>query len=249
MWFENFGNVISDLFQKKRTLNLNGYVDWHCHILPDVDDGVRTLDDSLAVLARYEQAGIAEAWLTPHVMEDIPNTPAILHEVFDKLCSAYHGTVKLHLASENMIDTLFSARLSRGEVLPIGTEGDTLLVETSYFNPPIALRDTILEVKSQGFKPLLAHPERYVYIQSLDEYRRLKDVGIEMQLNLMSLAGYYGQEVHRKALMLLDNDMYGRTGSDLHRLQHIDVISNMKLPASTYDRLTRILLKNQTDNH
>ncbi len=94
---------------------LNGFTDWHSHILPGVDDGIRTMDESLAVLAYYESLGMSEVWLTPHIMEDIPNTTEDLKKRFEDLCKHYEGNMKLHLAAEYMLDNLFVQRLSEGE--------------------------------------------------------------------------------------------------------------------------------------
>lgn len=175
-------SFLSGLFNRSCPLNLEGFVDWHCHILPGVDDGVRSMNESLEMLDVYEMAGIKEVWLTPHVMEDVPNTTAMLRARFQDLEKAYSGKVRLHLASENMMDNLLLERLETGDVLPIGNDGRTLLVETSYFNAPIKLNQTIETIKSKGYFPLLAHPERYDYIDSISSYRKLREQGVRFQL-------------------------------------------------------------------
>ncbi len=243
---------------------LDGGTDWHCHILPGVDDGIRSMESALEVLAYYEQIGIREVWLTPHIMEDVPNEPAELRTRFAELKAAYYGTaagaassaaanapsdavaepasstaadapsdtaaeaprgtIRLHLAAENMIDTLFDARFAARNLLTIGggaeipgPDGETLLVETSYFSPPMAFEDTLDEIRLRGLHPLLAHPERYVYMGRRD-YHRLKEAGVRFQLNLMSLVGMYGETAADKASQLLLDGMYDFFGSDLHRL-------------------------------
>ena len=115
---------------------LNGFTDWHSHILPGVDDGIRTMDESLAVLAYYESLGMSEVWLTPHIMEDIPNTTEDLKKRFEDLCKHYEGNMKLHLAAEYMLDNLFVQRLSEGDILTYGKNGKSVLVETSYIQAP-----------------------------------------------------------------------------------------------------------------
>ena len=275
---------------------LEGATDWHCHILPGVDDGIRTMESALEVLAYYEEIGIREVWLTPHIMEDVPNTPAALRARFAELKAAYNGPIRLHLAAENMLDTLFDRRFETRDLLTMvhhpsalehlaqsidnqhtetigstssahpdeapgaespatpgasrtpgdqptatpgsskapgaeslatpgafpadtipGPHGDMLLVETSYFSPPMAFEDTLDEIRLKGLHPLLAHPERYVYMGRRD-YRRLKENGVRFQLNLMSLVGMYGDDAADKASSLLLEGMYDFAGSDLHRL-------------------------------
>lgn len=224
-------------FSKKQTLAesgfFKGFTDWHCHILPGVDDGVQTMDEALAILAEYERLGIEEVWLTPHIMEDIPNTTAHLRHRFDQLQAAYTGNVRLHLAAENMLDPLFEQRLAAGDLLPLGPEGNRLLVETSYFNPPIDLYGMLERIKSAGYYPVLAHPERYLYMSPAD-YRKLKAAGIEFQLNLPSLTGLYGEHALKYSTWLLQNGYYQFYGSDTHKLNAwLSAITNKKIPYDT----------------
>lgn len=198
---------------------LEGRTDWHCHILPGVDDGFKTMESSLAALARYEQVGIKEVWLTPHIMEDIPNTTAALRQRFTDLQVAYTGRLRLHLASENMMDPLFDERLEAGDLLPLPEK--RLLVETSYFNPPIDMDGILARIKSRGWYPLLAHPERYMYMD-FKRYEALKANEIEFQLNITSLIGAYGPDVKAKAEKLLQAGMYNYSGTDLHRLSSLE---------------------------
>lgn len=197
------------------------FVDYHCHILPGVDDGVKTISDSLRILDYYERLGISEVYLTPHVMEDCPNTTTSLKEIFSKLCKEYTGNISLHLASENMIDGLFLERLEKDDVLTL--KNDMLLVETSYYNPPIGLYDILEEIIEKGYKPVLAHPERYVYMDEKD-YENLLSKGILLQLNLLSLKGYYGRDVQIKATDLCKKDAYSFIGSDLHNPMQVQQI-------------------------
>lgn len=198
---------------------LEGRTDWHCHILPGVDDGFRTMEDSLAALSLYEKSGFKEVWLTPHVMEDIPNTTAALRQRFTDLQVAYTGRLHLHLASENMMDPLFDDRLEAGDLLPLPEK--RLLMETSYFNPPFDMDGILARVKSKGWYPLLAHPERYMYMD-MSRYEALKADHIEFQLNITSLIGAYGSEVKAKAEKLLQAGMYEYSGTDLHRLSSLE---------------------------
>ena len=374
--FSPFTSNIVWPFSKKTTIEasgiLTGAADHHSHILPGVDDGVETMDEALRILATYEALGIKKLWLTPHIMEDIPNTPQKLRARFEELKANYKGNITLHLAAEYMIDNhlrkllqnngpscvrgasnavaegdkatepqgeislnspSFERReypkgegvekdcschsdhtltnkskevlgavqskpfqetppLSRGEVvedrrgekktteylmwqeqsevtegnqtnncpsyivrgasdavaegvapnslLPIGNAGKHILVETSYFNPPMRLRETLRQIKSLGYYPLLAHPERYMYMDN-DEYRSLREEGVKFQLNLVSLAGGYGAAVKKKAMWLLTNGLYSVAGSDLHSEDAIEYITKCRLGKQETEQVERLL--------
>lgn len=225
-------------FVSRQTMKNSGLLvgssDYHSHILPAVDDGVKTIDEALAILECFEQQGIAALWLTPHVMEDIPNTTERLRLRFAQLKAEYRGSVKLNLAAEYMLDNLFDARLADNDLLPLGEQGNHILVETSFFNPPMCLYDTIARIKSKGYYPLLAHPERYLYMHEKD-YKTLKTTGVKFQLNWASLAGYYGRGVQKKAEWLVEKSMYDVAGSDTHSLalRHWE----MKIDASVVKKI------------
>lgn len=214
MWF----------FSKPKTLAesgiLSGMTDWHSHILPGVDDGIRTPEESLQVLQQYEEWGVKDLWLTPHTMEDYPNTTSDLKARFDALRKEWKGDIRLHLASEHMMDSLFEERLAANDVLPIGESGDHLLVETSYFNPPMNMDSIIEDIQKAGYYPLLAHPERYTYMDE-NEYHSLRERGVRFQLNYVSLVGGYGETARKKGEWLLKQGYADVIGSDVHRLASI----------------------------
>ncbi len=197
---------------------LSGLTDWHSHVLPGVDDGIKTLDESIEVLKHFDEKGIETLWLTPHIMEDYPNSTDKLRARFDELQNAWKGNLKLRLASENMLDSLFEERLAARDLLPIGENGDHLLVETSYFSAPMGFGGMIDSIMSAGYYPLLAHPERYTYMNE-EDYKRLREKGVKMQLNYVSLVGGYGETAKKKSIWLLKNGMIDAVGSDVHRLK------------------------------
>ncbi len=197
---------------------LVGMTDWHSHVLPGVDDGIKTMEESLEVLRHFDAAGVDTLWLTPHIMEDFPNTTDKLKARFEELKNAWDGKIKLRLASENMLDSLFEERLAAGDVLPIGNGGDHLLVETSYFSAPMGFDNIIDSIKSAGYFPLLAHPERYTYMDE-KKYEELRKRGVKMQLNYVSLVGGYGETARKKSIWLLKNGYIDVLGSDVHRLK------------------------------
>lgn len=197
---------------------LSGAVDRHSHILYGVDDGIKTLEESLAVLDYEQKSGVAEVWCTPHIMEDVPNLTSGLQERFEELKSHYDGPVKLCLAAEYMIDTVFEKRLAAHDLLTM--EHDIVLVEASTFAAPYDFKGTLARLMSEGYRPMLAHPERYRYLTE-KEYQEFKEMGIGFQLNLGSIVGYYGETTAKKAANLLKKGWYNAFGSDCHRLRSI----------------------------
>ena len=197
---------------------LNGTVDSHSHILFDVDDGVRTLEESLSILEYEESLGVKEIWCTPHIIEDGLNDHELFKARFEQLNEAYSGPIRLHLAAEYMLDTVFEQRFRDRELLT--HENNTLLVETSAWTPPIGLDKTLRNIQNAGYRPLLAHPERYRYM-NIPSYERLRKLGIHFQLNLPSLVGFYGETAKGKAEWLLEHGYYTEVGSDCHRLRLI----------------------------
>ena len=216
-----------------------GFTDWHSHILPAVDDGVRSVEEALEILHGYEALGMKTVWLTPHIMEDMPNTPESLKRKFEELRTAYSGQIELHLAAEHMLDNLFDERLNGNDLLPIGQRGDHLLVETSYFNPPLDLEGTLCRIRSCGYYPLLAHPERYVYMSRKD-YRRLHEAGVRFQLDLFALAGMYGKRATECAGWLLEQGFYDAAGTDIHRKAVCDRIRGFRLSRKICTALTTL---------
>ncbi len=207
-----------DIFRRRISLRdsgvLHGSTDSHCHILPGVDDGIRTMEESLSVLALYDECGVSDVWCTPHIMEDLPNTSLQLRDRFEELKSAYEGPIRLHLAAEYMLDNLFKERIASGDLLMMDEE--TVLVETSTWNPPPALYETLSDLLRAGYRPLLAHPERYRYMTEKD-YEKLHAMGVRFQLNLPSIVGYYGETARKRAEWILRKGWYMKIGSDCHR--------------------------------
>ena len=237
--------MVLGLFNRRRSLKesgfFNGFIDRHSHILPGVDDGVRTMNEALEILDMYGRLGIGEVWLTPHIMEDTPNTTAGLRERFAGLQSAWRGEVELHLGAEYMLDNLFEKRLAAGDLLPVSRTGDHLLVETSCFTPPMDLHGVLERIRTRGYYSVLAHPERYAYMDR-KEYRELNTRGVKMQLNVGSLAGFYGHAVKCKADWLLKNGMYSCAGTDLHHIMSLESIMQGKINKRFIGQLQNILI-------
>lgn len=242
-------SVLSGLFRHTAPLILQGLTDCHSHLLPGVDDGVGTPEEALEMLGRLEALGVRTVWLTPHVMDDLPNPTAMLRERFAALRDAYGGGLTLHLGAENMLDALFLERLAAGDVLPVGRRADMLLVETSCYGAPVNLTGTFEAVRRAGYHPLVAHPERYAYVGRLDEYRHWKEAGARLQLNLLSLAGHYGPEAKDKAEAMLAAGMYDCVGTDLHGERHVQALARMRLQKNIITHLTQFLTDDKMDFH
>lgn len=219
---------------------LEGFCDCHCHLLPGVDDGVKEMKESMQILEKWDAMGVKEVWLTPHIMEDMPNKTADLKGCFEAMNAQFEGALKLHLAAENMLDNLFAERIATDDFLPIGNNGQRLLIETSYYNPPMDMARTIDLIKGHGYTPILAHPERYQYMNIAD-YKRWTSKEVKLQLNVPSLVGAYGPEVQAKAKMLMDKGMYDYCGTDTHSKRFVEYFLNSKISKKTVKEVNRIV--------
>ena len=235
-----------DLFGRRRTSILESRllkdaVDNHSHILYGLDDGVRTQEESMAILKFLEEQGVAEVWFTPHVMEDVPNTTEGIRARFEELKAVYTGGLKLHLAAEYMIDTLFEERLAKDDLLTHGE--DTVLVETSAVAPPFNLWDVLEKMLKAGYRPLIAHPERYRYMDPSD-YRQLHEMGCWMQMNYPSIVGFYGGGAQERAIDLLNKGYYHMTGSDCHRFRALQAqLEAKELKKDALEKLARLMVE------
>ena len=219
---------------------LEGATDHHSHILYGVDDGVSNSKESLAILALLEEQGLKSLWLTPHTMEDVPNTTEGLRQRFSELKALYNGPIELHLASEYMMDEVFEKHLEERDFLFHREEG-SILMETSTWSGPYNFWDLIDRTMRAGYRPVLAHPERYEYMDDKD-YERLHSMGVRLQLNLPSVLGYYGDHVREKAAKILKNGWYDMAGSDCHKFRPIRPMMTDKLLKKDGVKLLRSLL-------
>ena len=216
---------------------LQGYKDYHSHLLPGVDDGVQKFTVTKELLNLMQEHGVKEILFTPHVMEDMPNTPEQLRELFNSLdLSGFN--IKISLSAENMLDNFFS--LDRAKQLPLMEE--SILVETSYFTPPYNLHGILDNIMSTGIYPVLAHPCRYEYMTEKD-YEKLKGKRIRFQLNLPALAGMYGDNVQKKAMWLLSHGYYDITGTDTHSLKQYKSFLDSKLSRKCVKQLEELISK------
>lgn len=212
-----------NLFKKKpilKTLLPSQFVDIHSHLLFGIDDGAKNIDDTKYLLSKMEEMGYTKWITTPHIKQFVfENTPKIID---DKLKEVQKEVPNYDITAgaEYMIDDLFFENVQKEPLLPL--KDNYVLVEMSYLNPPIRLKEIIFEIQLKGYQPVLAHPERYgFYHNDIKKYQVLKDLGCLFQLNLLSTVGYYGSEVREAADVLLKNNWIDFTGSDVHHAKHI----------------------------
>lgn len=222
-----------NFFKKKEEENTSAgtlpvKVDMHSHILPGLDDGSPDIETSLRLVRELYKMGIRKSIATPHVIGDLyQNTPETIRAALKKLqdaCAAEHIDIQLSAAAEYMLDDYFVRLLNeKSELLTI--HGNIILTEQSYASPTGNLNEIAFELMKNGYKPIMAHPERYFYYHAnFDHYNHLKDMGFLLQVNLLSLTGYYGPNVARAAKFLFKEDMVDFIGTDLHHDKHMKLL-------------------------
>lgn len=211
--FTSMKTPLANLFKIPVSTVLEGFTDWHSHMLPGVDDGCRAMDESISLLKMYEEAGVRSVYVTPHIMQDIPNQTADLKVLFERIRRKSSGMVHLSLASENMLDFLFGQRMLERDFLMLS--GSRILVEAPLYNKPEDFDKYLEDIRNAGMVPVLAHPERYVFLNE-KQYRELYKSGVRFQVNLPSLAGIYGAEVKERAEMIAGGGMADYYGTDVH---------------------------------
>ncbi len=236
-------------FSKKKYLidYLEGLVDMHNHILPGIDDGAKTVDDSVALIKGFGEFGITRFVCTPHIMENYyPNNPitinASLEILKNRLKMNGMDSIKVEAAAEHMIDSNFELLLERNDIMPLKKQ--YLLVEMSYLQPSINFDEAIQRVAEHRFFPILAHPERYVYLkEGSSKYKKYRENGILFQLNLLSLGTYYGKEVQRKASKLIENGLIDFIASDVHNMAQLQSLKEIKIDSKLEKVLIPIIRK------
>jgi len=205
-------------------------VDLHSHLIPGIDDGSQTMEESLSLLKNMEKLGYKKVITTPHIMSDsYRNTPEIIYKGLSELQNAASREgikIKIDAAAEYYLDDGFIHLLKEGKMMTVN--GTYLLFETSYISKPLQIEEMIFEITSAGYIPIMAHPERYRYIKDpLKEYRRFQKLGVLFQVNLNSFGGYYGKSAKILADFLSTHGMISYLGSDIHHKRHVDTLEKI----------------------
>lgn len=215
-----------------RDLIPDHHVDIHSHLLPGIDDGAQTMDDTTFLVSELQQFGIEQFITTPHVMKSVwENTAEGINGKLDETIkdfTARNQAIPLRAAAEYLLDANFVTLFKSEPLLTL--KDNYVLVEMSYINPPIQLYDIIFELQVAGYQPVLAHPERYnFYHHNFGEYEKLKHAGCLLQLNLLSTIGYYGIDVAKIGEKLIKKGMIDFVGTDAHHQNHINGFSKRML--------------------
>ncbi len=203
--------------------------DIHSHLLPGIDDGAKTITESLDLLKQFQDLGYTRLITSPHVHELYRNTSSSILTKFESVNHAIANArlqIRLEITAEYNLDDWFLSQFNNNQpLLPFA--GNYLLFETNFFAEPLILNEIIFKMKTKKYIPVLAHPERYMYLQN--NIARLEDLqqrGVLFQLNSVSLAGAYGPAAERTARELINRGMVHFLGSDCHNKAHIELLHN-----------------------
>lgn len=240
--------LFSNLFGKKKEevvlppIDMNLIqADMHAHLLPAIDDGSTSIENSLELITGLQELGFTQLLATPHVMFDFYKNPTetILTKLDEVRNELDQKNINIHIdaSAEYYFDEELKDRLAKKDILSFGKE-NYLLFEFSYFNEHQGVFETLSEMFEKGYTPLLAHPERYPYfVEELEKFDQLKEMGVKFQLNLLSLVGNYGESAIHGANYLIDKGFVDFIGSDIHRTTHIPKLEK----ALTTERLHQLV--------
>jgi len=225
-------SFFSRIFSKSTRTNIPADLsvlkcDVHSHFIPGLDDGAQTMEDAIALTREFHKLGYKKVITTPHILSDgYPNTPEIILGGLEKVRVALKHEqipIQIEAAAEYYIDFDFDRKIEREKLLTFGK--NYLLFEVSYLNPPDNLEQIIFKLLTRGYKPVLAHPERYnFWHDKFEKYEQLKEKGLLFQLNINSLTGYYSHATKKIAEMMIEKNMIDFLGSDCHHLGHVNLI-------------------------
>ena len=224
-------------------------VDMHSHVLPGIDDGAQNIEESIFLVKKMMDLGIKKIIATPHIMVDYyRNTKESINEALDILkaeLKKQNIVIEIEAAAEHYFDETFEDRVKEHKLMTMGD--NYVLFEFSFINLPPNYVKVIQRMKDLGYRPILAHPERYPYL-SLEQYQMIHSWGCDFQLNTISLTGYYGKETKATAELLIDNDLVDFISSDMHHPRHAaalkDALRSRYLEKIMFDYpLKNIMLK------
>jgi protein-tyrosine phosphatase len=213
-------------------------VDMHSHVLPGIDDGAQNIEESVYLVKKMMDAGIKKIIATPHIMVDFyKNTPETINGALEKLkaeLAAQSIEIEIEAAAEHYFDETFEKRVEEHRLMTMGDK--YALFEYPFISAPPNAFQVVQRMIELGYKPILAHPERYPYM-AITEMANLRAWGCNIQLNTISLAGYYGKDTKRRAEEMVDADIVDFISSDMHHPRHASAFKN----ALNYPHLQKLL--------
>jgi len=234
--------------------------DMHCHLLPLVDDGSKSLEESLDVLETMSQVGFKEVKLTPHFQSPrFPNTEPDILERYKNFCAEVEANSKdrtlpalCGISGEYRIDDGFDEHQALDNILTYhfsdpkrGSEKGLLLIEFSLHQKRMGLDETIFQCQMNGYDIILAHPERYPYFDRHSEMlEQFKEQGIFFQVNILSLDGFYGEAAQRKAFEFIEQGWVEFLGTDMHNVMYAQALRH----ASTNKKIIKLIEKTEFEN-
>lgn len=205
-------------------------VDMHSHLIPGVDDGSQSMDHTIGMLLRFVELGYKKVITTPHVMFDYyRNTPEIIHDGLEEVraeVKRLNIPIEVDAAAEYFYDEEFLHLVEDEKLLTFGN--NNLLFEFSFGAKPNNIDEMIFKLKTKGYKPVLAHYERYLFFlkEGIEPARKFRENGVKIQMNLNSLSGHYGAAIKKQAELLVDNNLIDYVATDCHRIEHLDILQN-----------------------
>jgi len=227
--------LLSNIFNKQPKLEPIDYsilkTDLHSHLIPGIDDGSKSMEDSLNMLRKFSDLGFKKVITTPHVMSDFyKNTPEIILGGLEKVREAIAENnipIEIEAAAEYYLDFHLDELTEKKNILTFGD--NHVLFELSFTAEPARIKETIFNFITEGYKPILAHVERYPFY--INEWKTIEDLvnrGVLLQLNINSLSGQYGPQVKKMGEQLIDKDMIDVIGSDCHHVGHLNMLESLR---------------------
>ena len=205
--------------------------DLHSHLIPGIDDGSKSMEESIEMIKMFAVQGYTKLITTPHIMSHrYPNTRAVIEEGLQALKEELRErdiAIEIEAASEYYLDETVMALVDERDIMTFGD--NYMLFEMSYVQPLLMLEEMLFEIKVAGYRPVLAHPERYIYMhEDFSKYERLKEKGVLLQVNVPSFGGYYSKSIQQVAKKLSEAGMIDFLGSDAHKVSHLKALEQVK---------------------
>ena len=240
-WFSKKDEVLEPLdFSVLKT-------DIHSHFIPGIDDGSPNMETTISLIKEMQQLGFKKVITSPHVMSDFyQNTSETISVGLNKVRSELKSqdiAVEIDAVAEYYIDFEFEKKIGKENFLTFGE--NYILVELSFIEEPRNLFDIIFKLQLEGYKVVLAHPERYMYYR-LEDYKELKNRGVLLQINLLSLIGYYSIQVQKKLDELIAENLVSFVGTDCHNMHHAQLYEKCQTTKAWHDLVNSEMLLNHT---